>query len=163
MLVIGKRGEAADFARGHLGSNLERIVRICRKPILIAARAMRPAERLLIAYDGRPSAEKAVESIATSPLFDGMACTLLTVGPESDATRWRLENAAGRLRAAGRQVSARIEPGDPEHAVAAAVARDDVGLLAMGAYSHSRLRSLVIGSTTSAVIRSCKTQVLLFR
>ena len=27
MIVIGKRGEAADFARGHLGSNLERVVR----------------------------------------------------------------------------------------------------------------------------------------
>ena len=27
MLVIGKRGEAADFARMHLGSNLERMVR----------------------------------------------------------------------------------------------------------------------------------------
>jgi hypothetical protein len=27
VIVIGKRGEAADFAKGHLGSNLERIVR----------------------------------------------------------------------------------------------------------------------------------------
>ena len=163
MVVIGKRGEAADFARGHLGLNLERIVRGCRKPILIAARGMRPVERLLIAFDGRPSAEKAVESVATSPLFEGVDCTLLTVGPDTDAARWRLETAANRLRAGGRRVSARIEPGEPEHAVAAAVARDNVDLLAMGAYSHSRLRSLVIGSTTSAVIRACKTQVLLFR
>jgi hypothetical protein len=27
VIVVGKRGEAADFAKGHLGSNLERIVR----------------------------------------------------------------------------------------------------------------------------------------
>ena len=27
VILIGKRGEAADFAKGHLGSNLERIVR----------------------------------------------------------------------------------------------------------------------------------------
>ena len=31
-IVIGKRGEAADFASGHLGSNLERVVRSARVP-----------------------------------------------------------------------------------------------------------------------------------
>jgi nucleotide-binding universal stress UspA family protein len=163
-LVIGKRGEAADFARGHLGSNLERIVRMSRRPILIAARAMRPIRRVLIAFDGRPAAEKAVESVAVSPLFEGVSCSLLTVGAETDATRWRLDAAAQRLRAAGREVAdARIVPGEPEHAIAAAVERDEAELLAMGGYSHSRLRALVIGSTTSSVIRSCRTQVLLFR
>ena len=32
-----KRGEAADFAKGHLGSNLERIVRGTSVPVLVAA------------------------------------------------------------------------------------------------------------------------------
>jgi nucleotide-binding universal stress UspA family protein len=34
VILIGKRGEAADFAKGHLGSNLERIVRTSHKPVL---------------------------------------------------------------------------------------------------------------------------------
>src|SRR5690606_32718894 len=42
MVVIGKRGEAADFAKLHLGSNLERVVRAARKPVLVAARAHAP-------------------------------------------------------------------------------------------------------------------------
>jgi nucleotide-binding universal stress UspA family protein len=163
LVVIGKRGEAAHFARGHLGSNLERIVRISRIPILIAGRTMRPVTRVLIAFDGRPGAEKAVAAIAGSPLFAGVSCLLLTVGPETDATRWRIDAAAAKLRAAGREVEARIEPGEPEHAIAAAVEKHGAELLAMGGYSHSRLRAFVIGSTTSAVIRSCRTQVLLFR
>jgi nucleotide-binding universal stress UspA family protein len=32
MILIGKRGEAADFAKGHLGSNLERIVAPAASP-----------------------------------------------------------------------------------------------------------------------------------
>jgi nucleotide-binding universal stress UspA family protein len=39
VIVIGKRGEAADFAKGHLGSNLERIVRAAHRPVFVAARA----------------------------------------------------------------------------------------------------------------------------
>jgi nucleotide-binding universal stress UspA family protein len=33
----------------------------------------------------------------------------------------------------------------------------------MGAYGHSRIRTLIIGSTTTEVIRSCLIPVLLFR
>ncbi|MBC7180432.1 MAG: universal stress protein, partial [Roseovarius sp.] len=63
-ILIGKRGEAADFAKGHLGSNLERIVRACHKPVVVAARAFRPIEKVLLAYDGGTSAMKAVDHIA---------------------------------------------------------------------------------------------------
>jgi hypothetical protein len=52
LLLIGKRGEAADFAKGHLGSNLERIVRASHRPVLVASRAFRPVDKVLIAFDG---------------------------------------------------------------------------------------------------------------
>jgi len=33
----------------------------------------------------------------------------------------------------------------------------------MGAYGHSRIRNLVIGSTTTEMLRSCTVPVMLFR
>ncbi len=56
LVVIGKRGEAADLARGHLGANLERVVRASALPVLVAGRAFRPISCLLIAYDGGAAA-----------------------------------------------------------------------------------------------------------
>jgi nucleotide-binding universal stress UspA family protein len=38
LVILGKRGEHADFAKGHLGSNLERVVRAAKIPVLVAAR-----------------------------------------------------------------------------------------------------------------------------
>jgi nucleotide-binding universal stress UspA family protein len=38
-----------------------------------------------------------------------------------------------------------------------------VDLLAIGAYSHSRIRSLIVGSTTAATARRCRIPVLMFR
>jgi nucleotide-binding universal stress UspA family protein len=72
LIVIGRPGEAADFAKPRLGSNLERVVRASRMPVLVASRAFRPIERVLIAFDGGPSAVKAVEVIAQSPLLRGL-------------------------------------------------------------------------------------------
>lgn len=162
-IVIGKRGEAADFAKRHLGSNLERIVRSATKPVFVAARSFRPIAKVLIAYDGGPSAIKAVEHIARSPAFTGLDIRLVTVGTDSDELWQRLENAQATLKAGGHEAGGKVVPGQPEIALKEIVARDDIDLLMMGAYGHSRIRAMIIGSTTTAMIHSCDIPVVLFR
>ena len=52
VIIVGKRGENAEIAKGHLGSNLERIVRASHKPVFVASRAFKPISKVLVAYDG---------------------------------------------------------------------------------------------------------------
>ncbi len=163
LVVIGKRGEAADFARLHLGSNLERVARSSRKPLFVAARAFKPIGRVLIAYDGGTSAMKAVDSVARSPLFAGLDCRLVTVGSESEEARRRLADAASTLKAGGHAVETELLHGHPETAIARKVEEAGIDLLVMGAYGHSRIRSLIIGSTTAEMLRSCRIPVMLYR
>lgn len=163
VILIGKRGEAADFAKGHLGSNLERIVRASQKPVLVASRAFRPVKKVLVAQDGGASADKAIALIAQSPLFRGLAVQVVTVGSATPEVQAALEAARTRLVAAGIAADASVVPGRPETALARLVEDEGFDLLVMGAYGHSRIRSLIIGSTTTAMIRSCKVPVLLIR
>jgi nucleotide-binding universal stress UspA family protein len=163
LILIGKRGEAADFATLDLGSNLERIVRSSHKPVVVAARAFTQVKRFLIAFDGGASSRKAVDHVAISPLFAGLPCRLLTVGPDTPEIRDQLARATSTLEAAGHEVSSQIVQGPPDLLIASAVETDDIGLLVMGAYGHSRIRSLIIGSTTAEMIRLCKIPVVLFR
>lgn len=163
VIVIGKRGEAADFARGHLGSNLERIVRASTRPVVVAARAFRPVAKVLIAFDGGPSSLKAVELVAESALFRDLAVVVATVGDPGAGTAAALDAALARLRPAGLAADAVVLPGQPEDALGRFVEETGIDLLVMGAYGHSRIRSLIIGSTTTAMIRSCKVPVVLVR
>lgn len=161
LVVIGKRGEAADFARLHLGSNLERVLRASTKPVLVAARAFRPIRRFIVAFDGGPSATKAIDHLVASPLLKGAACELVMVSSKSSDER--LDRAASRLREAGYDVTVALEKGEPDEVIAAHVERDDVDLVVMGAYGHSRIRHFLIGSTTSEIVRACLRPVLMFR
>lgn len=161
LVVIGKRGEAADFAKLHLGSNLERVLRASTKPVLVAARAFRPIRRFIVAFDGGPSATKAIGHLVASPLLKGAACELVMVS--SKTADERLDRAATRLREAGYDVTATLEEGEPDEVIAAHVKRDDVDLIVMGAYGHSRIRNFLIGSTTSEIVRACLRPVLMFR
>ena len=162
-LCLGKRGEGADFARLHLGSNLERVARASSRPILVAARAFKPIERFLVAFDGGASSLKAVDHVAESPVLRGLSCHLLMVGASNGDAERRLVAATARLEAGGLTVRADILPGEPDKVIARTVEQEGIDLLVMGAYGHSRIRSLVIGSTTTAMIRSCLVPIFMFR
>ncbi|MCB1395916.1 MAG: universal stress protein [Rhodobacter sp.] len=159
-IILGKRGEGADFATGHLGSNLERLIRSTQVPVLVASRAFKPIGKVLLAYDGSASAKVAVERMAASPVFAGLEICVLHVGGSDSAVT---DPAVTRLRAAGLQVTPRALPGEPDEVLGRLVAEEGFDLLVMGAYGHSRIRSLIIGSTTTAMIQTVKTPVLLYR
>lgn len=162
-IVLGKRGEGSAEASAHLGSNLERIVRSASVPVLVASRRYQPVSSILIAFDASPSAERAVDRMAASPVFTGLAATLVHVGKDGPEIRARLQAAKDRLAAAGVPAAVEILPGHPEAALAHKIATDKITLLVMGAYGDSRIRNLIIGSTTTAMIQACKIPVLLFR
>lgn len=162
-LVIGKRGEGSAGAFDHLGSNLERIIRSATVPVFVAAREFRPIGKVLIAYDGSASADRAVERMAQSPVFEGLTAALVYAGADTPAVRSQMNAAQTRLSAAGLQAFIAIAPGEPETALEHKIAAEGFDLLVMGAYGHSRLRNLIIGSTTTAMIRACKVPVLLYR
>lgn len=163
LFVLGKRGEHADFAKMHLGSEVERVVRAVHRPLLVASRQFKPIERFLIAFDGSSTTRKGVDMVAGSPLFKDLACHVLLVGDETPESREQLKWAQGALSSAGISVQSTIQPGNPEAAISEYVTANGINLIVMGAYGHSRIRHLIIGSTTTAVIRTCLIPVLLLR
>ena len=163
MIVIGKRGEAAGLAMEHLGSNLERIVRASHKPVFIANRAFKPVERVLVAFDGGASSLKAIDYIARSPLFAGLKVTLVFAGKDTPDLQKALTDATATLKAGGFEADTIVQSGEPEKVLAQITGEEAHDLLVMGAYGHSRVRSFIIGSTTTEMIRSCRVPVLIMR
>ena len=163
MIVIGKRGGGADFNKLHLGSKLERVVRSSHRPVLVTSRAFKPIHRFLIAFDGGPSVIKAVEEIAGNQIFADLECELLCVGEATPESTRQMDASASLLRDAGYQVKTKFESGQPETVITREVETDAYDLMIMGSFGHSRIRILIICSTTTEMIRSCKIPVLLFR
>ncbi|MGV8940735.1 MAG: universal stress protein [Lysobacter sp.] len=163
LFVLGKRGENADFARGHLGSNLERVIRAINRPLLVTPRAWRPIQRFMIAFDGSATTRRCVELVSASPLLRGLECDVLTVGAAAEAQAEPMQWAQTQLQAAGFSPQMRAVPGAPESVIAEQVAARSIDLLVMGAYGHSRIRNLIVGSTTTQVVRNCPIAVLLLR
>lgn len=163
LLILGKRGQNAGFASDHLGSNLERVIRASIRPVFVASREFPEITSFLLAYDGGHSITKALEFLASQPLLRGLRCHLLHAGKIEAKAEQSVQEIAAQLQASGYEVTVELTAGEPEKVIADSVARHQIGVVLMGAYGHSRIRQLVVGSTTTAILRTCHVPVLMFR
>lgn len=163
LFVIGRRGESADVTQRDLGRNVERVVRALNRPILTVAGEFTQPRRILLAFDGGAASRKGLELVASSPLFQGLPVHLLMSGKVNREAQAQLDRARETLEQAGFQVTASAVPGDTESVIARTIVEQDIDMLIMGAYAHSPVRSLLLGSTTNDVLRSAKIPTLLLR
>ncbi|MBD5779995.1 universal stress protein [Pelagicoccus sp. NFK12] len=163
LIIIGKRGVNHAIAMKHLGTNIERTLRVAKCPVLVSSRAFKPIKRCLLAYDGGPSSQKALAFLKEHPLCANVEIDVLRVGRDDDRNRNEVQDAAEALNKAGFTAKARIREGEPAKVITDEVENVGFDLLAMGAYGHSRAKRMLIGSTTATLARDCHVPILMFR
>src|SRR3546814_13207230 len=87
-----------------------------------------------------------------------MPVHVVVAGPDDARHRTLLDGAADTL--AGHQFSKTLRQGKPEAVIADVVAATPGANRVMGDYGHSALRTLNVGSTQNAMIRTVQVQVL---
>jgi nucleotide-binding universal stress UspA family protein len=165
IVVLGQHGEHATWSDGSLGSSVERMARASVKPCLVATDKFQPIQHMLIAYDGSEESSKALRTgIALAPSL-GAKVTITTVAAlgGEDAASEILHKAKQLALDGGVEANLELLHGDPE--IEILQVRETVGadLVVMGAYGHTRIRELILGSTTSHVLRKANVPVLLVR
>lgn len=159
LYVLGQHDELHKPKRFLLDHNLEGAIRALHRPILVANTAYRTPHRFMIAFDGSTTGRKMIEMVADSPLLRGMECNIVTVGQSTDALQW----ADDRLSQAGFQVHTHQLEGDPADALLQFSEQAQTDMMVMGAYGHSRIRHLVVGSTTTTLLRRTRIPVFILR
>lgn len=163
LLVIGKQGEHGDSVGEHIGSHLENVVRTMHQPILVSTLEYKPPRSVMLAFDGSPTTRKGIELVAASPLFRGLPCHVVMVNEDNEEARAQVEWAQRSLEAAGFEASSCVLAGEVESSLCNYRKEQDIDLLIMGAYGHSRIRRFLVGSTTTNVVRNANVPVLLLR
>jgi nucleotide-binding universal stress UspA family protein len=163
LLCMGRKSEDLEWAGHLLGSTLESTLRRIHVPALLAGDLFREIRRILVAFDGSVFANAALRGAIQLVQACGVECTILAIGPHEDEASPLLEDARRLLRAHEVAYSELVRAGDPREQIVAAAREIDADLVAMGAFGHSRLREVLLGSTTDAVMRSCPLPLLIAR
>lgn len=165
LFVLGKRGEGHTEHHGFIGSQLERFLRVVHRPALVVQQSFTAPQRFMLAFDGSPTMIKNIQTVAQSPLLKGLPCHLIKVVKQqaTETELVALAQAQAELEQAGFAVTSSILQGQPEDTLEQYAKVQQIDLMVMGAYGHSRIRQLVLGSTTQAVLQRARVAVLVLR
>ena len=159
LIIIGKRGTHAGLAKLHLGSNLERVVRQVNKPLLICSKPFSKIKKFVVAYDASSNSTKIINFLKNNPLLQGLECHLIKIGVNEE----KLEKAKDQIEDAGFKVKTKLTQGSPDEEISNYIKKNNIDLLVMGAYGHSKIRNLIIGSTTSQMLYSSEVPILIVK
>lgn len=165
LLVLGQRGEHAKWSEGMLGSGVERMVRASFKPCLVTPDRFRPIQHMLLAYDGSAESNKALRAGLDLAAKLRLKMTIVTVcqRENEDAASKILHEAQQQATDSKLTVQVQLGHGNAETEILRLCEETGADLMVMGAYGHTRIRELILGSTTSHVLQKATVPVLLVR
>ena len=175
-IVMGTRGVGV-LSSITLGSVAYKVVHLARRSVTLVpertrtGRAARNPLAILIAVDGSPSANRAVQHAAAQAACDSRTrCVLLNVQPRiaRNARRFvsksqvdvyiqgeaaaAMRQGARILERAGVRFETRVATGDAVETILATAAECDCGRIVLGTRGRSAVRSLLLGSVAYGVV-----------
>jgi nucleotide-binding universal stress UspA family protein len=164
VLVLGLRGQTHDKQANQIGAKLEAVIRALHRPILIVNDSYQQPEKIMLAYDGSPAADKAVDMVASSPLYHGLTCHLVCVNNNEETASALLEQATKKLESADslKVITVKLK-GKADLELCAYQEQHHIDLTIMGAFSHTRLHDMLLGSFTHRMLVNTRKPLLLLR
>ena len=163
-LVLGVRGQAHENSQGKLGAQLESVIRSLHRPILVVNADFTAPQSIMLAYDGSKAAEKAVDMVANSPLYKGLTCHLVCVNKNQTTADALLETASSKIIKTGDiQLKTQKLTGKVDQALCEYQDQHNIDMTVMGAFSHTRLHDMLLGSFTDKMLMKSFKPLLLLR
>lgn len=163
LVVVGHRGLNEQFSTGLLGGTTESVARKSPKPVLVCPSAFREVSKPLLAYDGSQRASSAMHTAAEVTTALRLPLTVVYVARDGGDGERVLDEARRYLAAYDLEVTYKTLSGPPHQRIVDVLRDGGYDMLFIGAYGHSRIIEMVLGSTTEYVLRNSPAPVFLTR
>ena len=163
LIVIGRNGKEHDGDFIALGSHIETLLRKAAHPVLIISKKFTQPSSFMIAYDGRETADKALQKVIDGGLLHGLHCHLVSVKNKEISLKEKFDSAKQRLESKGFKVTASFIEGDIHQSLMEYKKANDIGLVVIGAFGHSKLRQFFIGSNTMKMLENSTIPLIVLR
>ncbi|MCQ8878737.1 universal stress protein [Pseudoalteromonas shioyasakiensis] len=163
LIVLGRCGQGHSESFKALGSHIEHVIRQVHTPVLITNQAFKQPQSFLLCYDGRETADKAVQRIIEGGLLQGLKCHLVTVKNNVSDQQSKFKTAKALLQGQGFDVEASYLTGPIFDSLMTYKENHAVDMVVMGAFAHSKLRQVLLGSNTMRMIESTSLPLIVLR
>jgi nucleotide-binding universal stress UspA family protein len=163
LILLAQRGEHFHLGGALLGSTAESVVRKSRRPVMVTPATFQEIESMGLAYDGSGPADNALQLVVELYEQTAWPLTVIIITDDHSVGASLDQKIEDFLEPYKIDSTTIILRGKEEREIIKFIKEGSVELMVMGAYGHNRLRELILGSTTSYVIRKSTIPVLLSR
>lgn len=117
----------------------------------------------MVACDGRQIADNVIQRVIDGGLLHGLHCHLVAVKNNEPDLKEKFLTAQQKLEQEGFTVTASFVEGDTFDALMEYKQKQDIGLIAMGAFGHSKLRQFFLGNNTMKMLERSKVPMVVLR
>ena len=159
LLVVGQKGENAQYRRAIVGSTTEDLVRTAPLPILVVPVHRETVRCILAVYDGGRASESALRFYANA--LKGLAEELVLFEVEASDSPGAAEEELELLRTHG--IGARLvrQAETVNMSVIDAAQRERADLILTGAYGKHKIKAYLLGVTAAHLLRRSTVPVLI--
>lgn len=163
LIVIGRSGlgHAGNFKA--LGSHIETLLRKATQPVVLVPDNFVRPKSFMIAYDGRESADRALQKVIDGGLLHGLHCHLVSVKNNESELKAKFDAAEQQLKDKGFEVTTCFVEGDIHQSLMDYRDTNQIELVMMGAFGHSKLRQFFVGSNTMKMLERCNVPLIVLR
>lgn len=163
LTVIGRKGSDHQKEFKAIGSHIETLLRKASQPVLIVPDKFTRPKSFMIAYDGRESADRALQKVLDGGLLHKLDCHLVAIKNNEADLKIKFDNAALQLTERGLNVTTAFLEGNISEKLSAYQAENNIDLIVMGAFGHSKLRQFFVGSNTMKMLESVNVPLIILR
>lgn len=163
LVVIGRRGKTHPPESPEPGPVTDNLLRTCARPVLVVPPGAKLTNRILVAYDGSRSSQRALSSAAEIAGLQKSEIIVVTIVDNSGDADKPLSEAKEFLLPYNLNVSYMVDfvSNKAASGIIKQAENFKAGLIALGAFGENKFLELIFGSTTRQVLMQAKCPVLL--
>jgi nucleotide-binding universal stress UspA family protein len=163
LVVLGHRAAHEQVAATNPGGIAESVARKASGTVLICPAVARELRQVVLAFDGSERACKAMHAAAELASALDASLTVLSVSRDPRVGEHRLAQARAYFAPYGIKTDFRHLSGHAPAEIVAFIRQASPDALFIGAYGHSRIVEMMLGSTTEQVLRNAPCPLFLSR
>jgi nucleotide-binding universal stress UspA family protein len=162
LVVMGRRGEFAQWSGQMVGATLEAVSHSISRPLLVTDTRFCPFAHAICAYDGSDCSARALRTAMDMASRLQLAVTVLSVGSDT-TTASNLKAAEAYCQPYAVNVDYLARSGQFVASLEALLKEKDDAFVIMGSHGTSRIRQAILGSTTLEALRKVAAPIIIQR
>jgi nucleotide-binding universal stress UspA family protein len=164
VIIFGFSGMGHMQKEDKVGSCVENIIRDVDAPIILVNKEYTPIRNVMIAFNGQSGSIRALEELSSSPMLEReVKRYVVNINNNQSRSDELMRQAKEIIKDETLNCEFIQKSGEPIESILECIEKNSIDMLAIGSYSHGKLKSALFGSFTTKLIQNVKIPLVILK